>query len=95
MSYQSEKKNYQNNNKTTFKRAHLKQLFTLPGNKVTKGQTGQQKDFSAQEMRLEAAKLVMKSDIFSSEKVCLPPNLGGGRGESQVGGDWGNPIVFR
>ena len=42
-------------------------------------------------MRLEAPKLVMKSDIFSSEKVCLPPNLGvaGGGGEAQVGGGLG------
>ena len=43
--------------KQLLNRAHLKQLFTLLGNKVTKGQTGQQKDFSEQEMRFEAAKI--------------------------------------
>ena len=49
-------------------------------------------------MRLETAKLVMKSDIFSSEKVCLPPNLGvaGVEGrEAQVGGGLGESYCVR
>ena len=42
-------------------------------------------------MRFEAPKLVMKNDIFISEKVCLPPNLGvaGGDWEVQGGGGLG------
>ena len=51
--------------------------------KLPKVKEGQQKDFSVQEMRLEAAKLVMKMVFSVWEGVSSP----------KFGEDWGNPGV--